>query len=95
MPLLRGTALDSWRNRILIENSYDKRGPYGAVRTDRYKLIQGGGKKDMLFDLDADPHENTNTIDTADPALVQQLRASIEALKECSQQSCRDIEDTQ
>jgi len=47
-----------------------------------------------LYNLDDDPYEQTSIADTADPDLVQQLAAWLDALRICARASCRAAEDT-
>lgn len=71
VPLLQGTARD-WRQSILVEfYTYENPWPwlldmdYRAVRTDQYKYVHWMQHPDEneLYDLRADPFEQTNLID--------------------------------
>ena len=90
VPLLEGARPDDWRTSILIEHhndpaSYLGRGALGrtlnmgykAVRTERHKYIQYTDLEGMdeLYDLQADPYELENVIDSPDS------RETLEALK--------------
>jgi hypothetical protein len=46
-----------------------------------------------LYDLEADPYQLRSIHESADPALVSELRAKLDALRGCAGQSCRDAED--
>lgn len=89
LPLLAG---GEWRSALLLENPTPDRGPYKAVLKSGYKYVKKDGG-DKLFDLANDPKEQTNIIGHADPAVVADLRATLEALKHCSGGSCRTAED--
>lgn len=59
-PLLSGTA-DKWPDQVIAD--YLAIGPCvpcRMVKSGHYKYIYTHGKPDLLFDLDADPHELTN-----------------------------------
>jgi len=46
-----------------------------------------------LYDLQNDPYELQSIHADADPALVEDLKAKLDALKSCTGQSCREAED--
>src|SRR5260370_38351801 len=47
-----------------------------------YKYIYCSvGKKEELYDLTKDPNEQNNLIDTADPSLLQSMRAELQRMK--------------
>ena len=46
-----------------------------------------------LYDLRADPYELDNIYESADPALLENLKARQEALRDCSEEGCREAED--
>ena len=86
LPLLEGSP-EEHRSAWLYK--YFEDFPYPvpeqtALRTKRYKLIDyKRGKKDQLFDLLADPREQSNLI--ADPSMVdvyERLRATLEEFDE-------------
>jgi len=54
-----------------------------GVRTDRYKLMHFYQFNVWeMYDLESDPDELTNIYETADPALVTEMKAKLEGLKE-------------
>ena len=86
VPLLVGDAPANWRTSVLLEYWTDIVFPrtltmgYKAVRTDRYKYIRYSELQGMdeLYDLQSDPFEMENLIDTERgravlPALQQEL----------------------
>jgi N-acetylglucosamine-6-sulfatase len=86
VPLLTGTTPADWRQALLLEYWTDIVFPrtltmgYKAVRTERYKYIRYTELEGMdeLYDLQADPYEMTNIIESelgrsVLPALRQEL----------------------
>lgn len=78
-----------WRTSILFEYYLDTYWPYAgpnqiAVRTDRYKLVDAFLKNDIdeLYDLELDPGEMTNLINSEDHDDIEDnLRAEAKKLK--------------
>jgi arylsulfatase A-like enzyme len=94
-PLLRGETTDSdWRRSFLIEYYSDTVFPrvpnmgYRAIRTERYKLIHYLELEGMdeLYDLEADPYEMENVIDSGSEA----HRAAREELTRLLEEADRD-----
>lgn len=94
LPLLEGTAA-SWREQVLLEHPITSpdRPLYYGIKTDRYKYVEDEDGEKELYDLWADPYELENVYETADPALVAELKTKLEALKTCSGAACRVAED--
>ncbi len=83
-----------WRSSILLEGFVGKGDRvYGAARTETHKYVEYGNGEEELYDLKADPYELENIHETADPALVEDLKARLEVLKDCSGDGCRKAED--
>ena len=94
LPLMRGEDPPSWRSAVLLEGFVGKGDRvYEAVRTERYKYVEYGNGERELYDLQNDPYELENVYEKADPALVEDLKGRLEALKECAGDGCRDAED--
>ena len=89
LPLLNGNTPTSWRNQLHLENP----GSYYVIRTERYKYVEWDDGDIELYDLQNDPYELQSIHADADPALVEDLKAKLEALKSCAGQSCREAED--
>ena len=68
-------------------------GPFRAVRTGTHKYVEYENGETELYDLTNDPYELENVYETADPALVEDLKARLEALRDCSGDGCREAED--
>jgi arylsulfatase A-like enzyme len=67
---------------------------FRSVRTTSHKYVEHGNGERELYDLQNDPHELENLYETADPALIEDLKGRLEALKECAGDGCREAEDT-
>ncbi len=68
---------------------------YQAVRTETHKYVEYENGYIELYDLEADPYELESLHETADPALLEDLKAKLDALKGCSEEGCREAEDAQ
>jgi N-acetylglucosamine-6-sulfatase len=108
-PLVRGEEPPSWRSAILLEAFLDGKSVSGegegdeesrtdqtafqAVRTETHKYVEHQNGEKELYDLANDPYELKNAYESADPALVEDLKARLEALRDCSGDGCREAED--
>ncbi len=99
-PLLRGED-PTWRTSVLLEafTNEEAKGEqanlpnYRAVRTETHKYVEYENGEIELYDLEADPYEMESIHESADPALVEDLKARLEALRDCSEEGCRETED--
>jgi N-acetylglucosamine-6-sulfatase len=66
---------------------------YKAVRTGTHKYVEYGNGEKELYDLANDPYELKNVYEGADPSLIEDLKARLEALRECSGDGCHEAED--
>jgi arylsulfatase A-like enzyme len=66
---------------------------FEAVRTETHKYVEYDNGDVELYDLEADPYEMESIHESADLALVEDLKARLEALKSCSEEGCREAED--
>ena len=73
--------------------SETKEPTFEAIRTDNHKYIEYDNGDVELYDLQNDPYELESLHESADPALVEDLKARLEALKSCSGEGCREAED--
>jgi N-acetylglucosamine-6-sulfatase len=92
VPLLGGDEDLPWRTSILLERVPTQRG-YEAVRTGTYKYVEYNNGEKELYDLKSDPYELDNMYESADPSLLEDLKAKLDALKSCSAEDCREAED--
>jgi N-acetylglucosamine-6-sulfatase len=90
--LLAAGVDPSWRTPVLLERLPTQRG-YRAVRTETHKYVEYNNGEVELYDLQADPYELNNIYESADSALLEDLKAKLEALKSCSEDRCREAED--
>jgi hypothetical protein len=68
-------------------------GEYEYQRTETHKYVEYDNGEKELYDLQNDPYEMESIHESADPALVEDLKAKLEALKSCSEEGCREAED--
>lgn len=74
LPALRGE--EAGDDAVCV---FDEYGPVRMIRTKAYKLVRRYPYgPDEFYDLTADPGEERNLIDTADPALVASLSARMD-----------------
>jgi N-acetylglucosamine-6-sulfatase len=90
-PLLAGDEDPSWRTSVLLERLPTQRG-YQAVRTETHKYVEYNNGETELYDLQADPYELDNIFESADPALLEDLKARLQALSDCSEEGCQEAE---
>jgi len=92
--LLRGEEPGSQRSSVLLEGFVGKGDRvYEAVRTGTHKYVEYENGEKELYDLANDPYELENVYQSAGPALVEDLKARLDALRDCSGDECRDAED--
>jgi N-acetylglucosamine-6-sulfatase len=89
-PLLRGED-PPWRSLILLEKFGG--GEYKGVRTETHKYVEYDSGNKELYDLESDPYELESLHESADPSLLEDLKAKLEALKNCSGEGCLEAED--
>jgi N-acetylglucosamine-6-sulfatase len=75
-----------------------KAGPGGqpafeAVRTETHKYVEYENGDRELYDLEADPYELESLYESADPSLIENLKAKLDALRSCSEEGCQEAED--
>jgi len=66
---------------------------YQAIRTETHKYVEYNNGEKELYDLANDPYELDNLYEAADTALLENLKARLEALKSCSEEGCQEAED--
>jgi N-acetylglucosamine-6-sulfatase len=67
--------------------------PGPAARTETHKYVEHENGEKELYDLQNDPYEMESLHESADPSLVEDLKARLEALRSCSEEGCRRAED--
>ena len=83
-PLLTESPPQKWRKVQLLESS-----PWSGVRMERYAYVEYETDERELYDLQEDPYELKSIDESADPALLGDLHARLEALRNCTGDSCR------
>src|SRR5829696_4800291 len=94
-PLLRGENPADWRSSVLLEAYLDGKNAregsdgkdgsrmdqtaFRAIRTATHKYIEHGNGEKELYDLVNDPYELDDLYESADPALIEDLRMRLEA----------------
>jgi len=66
---------------------------FQAVRTKTHKYVEHENGERELYDLANDPYELDNLYEGADSALLEDLKARLEALRDCSEEGCKEAED--
>lgn len=87
--------LTQWRTAVLQEGIRSPKGrpAYKAIRTRRYTYVEYASGERELYDLREDPFQLDNIYDSADPALIADLKDRLAALRDCSGDACRKAED--
>jgi N-acetylglucosamine-6-sulfatase len=85
----KGKAKGKNKGKAGPSNSLD----YQAIRTETHKYVEYNNGEKELYDLRADPYEMESLHESADPALVEDLKAKLDALKSCSEEGCQEAED--
>src|SRR5215203_3733624 len=81
-----------------VPGSVPKSGPgqspdFQAVKTETHKYVEYDNGDVELYDLQSDPYELENLYKSVDPALLEELKARLEALRDCSEEGCREAEN--
>ena len=67
---------------------------FEAVRTGTHKYVEYENGETELYDLEADPYELESLHESADPALIEDLKTRLDALRDCSgEEECSEAED--
>jgi arylsulfatase A-like enzyme len=90
---LDGKSADGGGDGEGDEGSRTDQTAFQAVRTETHKYVEHENGEKELYDLANDPNELENVYETADPALVENLKARLEALRDCSGDGCHEAED--
>jgi len=86
-PFIDGTAPDSWRTSVLIENmeGAGERPAYSGVRHQDEVYVEYGSGETEYYDLNADPYQLENRPQDAPQAMIDELTT----LKDCAGDGCR------
>jgi len=66
---------------------------FEAVRTETHKYVEYENGDRELYDLEADPYELESIHESADPSLIESLKAKLDALRSCSEEECQEVEN--
>ena len=91
VPLLSGDKPASWRSTLLLERRGEKLA-WAGVRTPRYAYFEYENGEEELYDMRSDPYQRKSIHESADPALLEDLRGRLRALEDCSGADCREAE---
>ena len=102
VPFLRngGQTPADWRTAVLSQSlgesdrndpDYEPFAPpmFNALRSQQWLYTVYDNGDTELYDLANDPFEQVNIVSTANPTLLTQLRAQLDALRSCSGPTCR------
>ncbi len=91
VPLLSGDKPASWRSTLLLERRGEKLA-WAGVRTSRYAYFEYENGEEELYDMKSDPYQLKSIHQSADPALLEDLRDRLKALEDCAGEGCREAE---
>ncbi|HEX2097956.1 MAG TPA: sulfatase [Rubrobacteraceae bacterium] len=75
------------------EGNRTDRTAFEAIRTGTHKYVEHGNGEKELYDLEADPYEMDNAYENAGYSLIENLKARLDALRNCAKEGCREAED--
>ena len=92
VPLLSADEPASWRKAVLLKarNRYPL--TFSGVRTSRYAYFEYENGEEELYDMQSDPYQLESIHESADPALLEDLRDRLRALEDCVGAGCREAE---
>ncbi len=90
---LRSTTLSAPSHQYRLGPCSRQAADFQSVRTETHKYVEYNNGEMELYDLTADPYEMESIHESADLALVEDLKARLDALKSCSEEGCREAED--
>jgi arylsulfatase A-like enzyme len=64
-----------------------------GLRTTEWSYVEYGSGERELYDLLRDPYQLTNLIKDAEPKLLADLAARLDALAGCAGRHCRELDD--
>jgi len=91
----KGKSKNKGKGKGKAKTGADGSPAFEAIRTETYKYVEYENGETELYDLEQDPYELESLHESADPSLIEDLKARLEALEECSGDGCREVEDAQ
>jgi N-acetylglucosamine-6-sulfatase len=98
LPLLADPQTP-WRTSFAVErrqretHEIDGAAAFDGLRTRGWTYLEYGSGERELYDLANDPHQLSNAVDTADPAMIEAFSQRLAELVNCAGLDCRRIED--
>ncbi len=93
-PGIAGTPYPGWRKRLLSESPVIPEGGWRKVRDGNYSYAEWGTTEKELYDLAADPYQLRSLHTSPDhQEVISNLKTRLEALKTCSEDSCKTAEN--
>lgn len=95
VSLLDGNPPASWREAVLSELEGGYGGGFAVLRSGQYSyaVYQSGARE--LYDLDDDPYQLENLMDSAPQPLIDDLQAQLDALTSCGLEGpalCQEVD---
>ncbi len=91
----KGKSKNKGKGKGKAKTGADGSPAFETIRTETYKYVEYENGETELYDLQNDPYELESLHESADPSLIEDLKARLEALEECSGDGCREAEDAQ
>ena len=66
---------------------------FRVISAEAHEYVEYYAGQVKFYDLEADPYKLESIHESADPGLLEDLKAKLEALKSCSEEGCREDED--
>jgi N-acetylglucosamine-6-sulfatase len=94
VPFLDGGSASGWREAVIAELEGGAGGGFVALRSGPYAYVEYASGAMELYDLDRDPYQIDNIIDSAPPGLIDDLQDQLAALAACgaSGPSCQEAD---
>ncbi len=89
----KGRSEDRFRTECQNRTPAGQMPAYEAVRTETHKYVEYETGDKELYDLETDPYELESIHESAEPSLLEDLKARLDALRSCAEAGCREAED--
>jgi len=66
---------------------------FRAVRTETHKYVEYDNGDREIYDLEDDPYELESLHESANPSLLEYLKARLEELRDCAYEGCQEAEN--
>lgn len=95
VPFLDGGSASGWREAVIAELEGGAGGGFVALRSGPHAYIKYDSGAVELYDLEADPYQLDNIIESAPPALVTALEEQMQAMAACGVEGparCQEVD---